>query len=295
MPRPRTRRRDRTQQTHLAGTILWLPSKDDVVVPTSLPPECHNHPVVVLSPRLVDKNVVILLLTSLGGTDLEEKFPTSPRRRRQYLPIHPANTHPDLSILLQIDDGQVLRKNSYVNLTNQATIPFDVLRSYEGNRPNVRYALTASSYQTLVETVGFAVPLQSPSHDMAAILPPAEPRPVLVSPREDHSGRLPALASRSRPASEAQALLSGFERHVGVMQTYGAISGTQHSPGYVSASSTRVAPPRPAARPGNRLPLPTPHTSRRNNDEHGVWVDIAGFGTQAIRGAAALFRWVWGW
>ncbi|KAK0610739.1 hypothetical protein B0T14DRAFT_440404, partial [Immersiella caudata] len=177
MPRSRHRQRDRHEQTRLAGTILWLPPKDPDAIPTSLPAECHDHPVVILSPRSVENNVVVLLLTSLGGKDLEEKYPTNPARRRQYLPIHPASLHPDLNVLLCVDGGLVLRKKSYVSLTTQFTIPISVLRPYQSSRRPLRYALKASSYQALVKFVKFTAPLESPSLHMDPAPVPAEPRP----------------------------------------------------------------------------------------------------------------------
>lgn len=60
----RSRRRTHQYQTRvIPGQIMWLPSKDQVKIETGIENECHNHPVVILSPEPVKGEVVVLLVS----------------------------------------------------------------------------------------------------------------------------------------------------------------------------------------------------------------------------------------
>ncbi|GAB1317190.1 hypothetical protein MFIFM68171_07400 [Madurella fahalii] len=148
-----------TNRMHLAGLIMWLPRRDGLRNHSELPSGCYEHPVVILSPRAstADK-VVILILTSFGETDILAKFPTNPRVRRAYLPIHPASPHPDTALQLHLQKPAVLRRKTYVNTREKHTVPLAILRAYDRQDLKTRYALTRDSYKQLIHHAGFAAP-----------------------------------------------------------------------------------------------------------------------------------------
>ncbi|KAL7621794.1 hypothetical protein AAE478_007293 [Parahypoxylon ruwenzoriense] len=147
----------------LAGCILWLPSKAEMVgdYDSDLEEDRCNHPVVVLSPYAEDGKVVYLMITSLRGMDLEERFAYSQTLRVGYLPIRPCRAHPDNGMLLSLaDDALELKKRSYVNTKKQHRIQFNSLRPYDYRGPE--YILSRASYQALIEYANFSPPLPHP-------------------------------------------------------------------------------------------------------------------------------------
>jgi hypothetical protein len=213
-------------------------------------------------------------LTSLGNKDLEARHPTNPDRRRGYLPIHPSNVHPDLNVLLWLDAGLSLRKNSYVNIKDQHTVPIKALRGYEQENPHLRYVLNSSSYQTLIGFTDFTVPLESPPHHHAIVPPnaPRVPEPLLAPaeraalPREQYgiAGPVP-IATRSP-------LLPTLE--LDTPRGNVAVSAQLHAFSYGTVATSRSTPAPPAARPSRHLPLPTPHNSRRDPNGADIWWTI---------------------
>ncbi|KAI1129971.1 hypothetical protein F5Y10DRAFT_236713 [Nemania abortiva] len=152
-------------EERLAGCIKWLPHKNELRPADSEIDEgaCH-HPVVVLSTRVHDTRVEILILTSFGGLDLAAKFPTKESARRDHLPIAPSSIHPDNGILLLLEDsGYRLRKNSWVKTRNKHSIRLASLLPYDRRGPEV--FLSRRSYQTLVQHIQFVEPArETPSY-----------------------------------------------------------------------------------------------------------------------------------
>lgn len=118
-------------------------------------------------------------MTSFGGQDLEAKHRYSNAQLRgTFLPIDPSPPHPDTNIQLKLDHGVILRKNSYVKTEEQRKILFSLLRNYE-RHSNKLYALTAASYQIVVEHCGYREPVDAP----VVVVPPPAPRPPVVLPQ----------------------------------------------------------------------------------------------------------------
>ncbi|KAK0748946.1 hypothetical protein B0T18DRAFT_405476 [Schizothecium vesticola] len=154
----------------LAGQVVWICPSEEAKDSTQLPVGCYNHPAVILSPCQLNEQVVILIMTSFNGTDLVDKHPNAARARARYLPIHPSS-HPDTTDVLRLRDGMTLRKNSYLNISVQHTVRFEILRPYDRTRPT-DYYLGVKSYQKLVRLPGFeAIAAQAQTHLAAQIAP----------------------------------------------------------------------------------------------------------------------------
>ncbi|KAI1387128.1 uncharacterized protein F4822DRAFT_274636 [Hypoxylon trugodes] len=156
----------------LAGSILWLPPKNEIRgnCDPDLEAGMCDHPVVILSPWVDDGKVVYLMMTSFGGRDLGVRFSDNSARRLEYLPIAPAAAHPDNGMLLSLEDSSTeLSKKSYVRTKTQHRIARKSLRAY--NRYGLEYILSGKSYQDLIEYAKFTPPTSHPgSH---AVSPPA--------------------------------------------------------------------------------------------------------------------------
>ncbi|KAK6866265.1 hypothetical protein PG995_002793 [Apiospora arundinis] len=163
---------DTTTSTHLPGLILWLPRRDPSheSIP-GLDEGAYNHPVVVLSVFAQDGKVVVLPLTSFDETDLLERHRESPYKRKSYLPIDPANAHPDNGKLLRLKNPLLpLRKKSYINTKSKHSISLEILRPYQCNAD---FVLSKASYQELIEYCGFQPPPPPP---------PPSPLPKCIPP-----------------------------------------------------------------------------------------------------------------
>ncbi|GAW21363.1 hypothetical protein ANO14919_108820 [Xylariales sp. No.14919] len=149
----------------LAGCIKWLPPKEDLVpIDANIDDGCCNHPVVILSTVPRDRKVDILIITSLGGLDLEARYPNQPSARHDHLPIAPSRAHPDNGTLLVLKDLSFeLRKRSYVKTRTQHTILLSSLKPYDRHGPEV--FLSKRSYKVLVKHVQYSEPTQVPSLD----------------------------------------------------------------------------------------------------------------------------------
>jgi len=158
---------------------MWLPPEDEITVDTNLQDGCYDHPVVILSPQPSEGEVVILIMTSLGGMDLLQKYPRNMALRRKHLPVYPSNRHPDLDILLSLKGDKTLTKSSYIRIERQHSIEFSALRAYRGRRPEIKYKLTSESYQQVIKHAGFHAPIPSPA---ATTIRDNAP-PALVTPQ----------------------------------------------------------------------------------------------------------------
>ncbi|KAK3307695.1 uncharacterized protein B0T15DRAFT_376776, partial [Chaetomium strumarium] len=93
-----------------------------------LDPGCYGHPVVILFPEPEAGEVVsVFIITSFGGTDLAVRHPGR-QRRGQYVPIAPADPHPDSGRLLFLADNARLPKKSWVNVSALHIVPLAILR-----------------------------------------------------------------------------------------------------------------------------------------------------------------------
>lgn len=156
--------------SNLHGSIRWLPlpSSDDTVL--SLPRDCYDHPVVVLSNEVASDGMIELFLvivtpspsemkllnliihiqvTSFGGKALEEAHPQDTPIRHKYLPIKPCQKHPDHGLLLTLAGScRNMDKLSYVNTGNRRRVPLSCLRDCNGKGPN--YRLSELSYYEMI-------------------------------------------------------------------------------------------------------------------------------------------------
>ncbi|EGZ74309.1 hypothetical protein NEUTE2DRAFT_102986 [Neurospora tetrasperma FGSC 2509] len=145
---------------NLGGRIMWLPKLNELKTPSGLPDACHDHPVILLSPKLLPNNeVVVLMVTSFGGRDLQTRHRHNYERwmRAHYLPIDPSPAHPDepdKNVVLKLGGGAVLRKNSWVNTETQYRVVFSLLRNYD-SRSGKLFVLMPESYGKLKDFVGF--------------------------------------------------------------------------------------------------------------------------------------------
>ncbi|KAM7187764.1 hypothetical protein V8F20_010821 [Naviculisporaceae sp. PSN 640] len=201
---------------YVYGLIMWLPPEkeevfiDDHPYTTStgllcgLDSGCYDHPVLVLSPvsesslNIIgttdseqDRIVTVLMITSFGGRDLLKKFPSpsSAAERRAYLPISPANQHPDLVDLpvLKLEGNLDMAKKCYVDVTQRHNIPRRALRQYrkKGNRRRSAYTdllsewyvLTRESYLIVAQQSGYIIPVVSAPVSLPAVLPSPPPSP----------------------------------------------------------------------------------------------------------------------
>lgn len=301
--------------TNLAGQIMWLPRKKEISVETALRDGCYHHPVVILSPTPVNGKVVILMITSLQGQDLIQKYPHAAGKemRARYIPIKPSKPHPDLSLRLKMEGGLKLRKDSHICIKDQLTIPFAALRAYEQQMPSTRYVLAAKSYRVLIDRAGYTAPVPPPQQNLAnppqqTTAKPSQPKAVPpVRPPDLQTGTriIPqheAVTSVSRtqqppfhnphrpPANPGPDINSDME----TVLRYGCISlgpGGQ-SYGAIPTNNYRVPAARVPARDRN-LPAPTPHTSHRGLEDRpllncyqlfiGLWIwGIVGWGLYTL-------------
>ncbi|KAK4209069.1 hypothetical protein QBC37DRAFT_59212 [Rhypophila decipiens] len=206
---------------HVYGVIMWLPPEDEIQVVwgpdgrsqvtstgalCGLEGGCYNHPVLVLSPVPTnssitsatarrdscrqEKNTTILIITSFGGRDIMEKYPShsNAEKRKTYLPISPAGRHPDLTDipLLRLEADFSLAKKSYVNITSKYNIDRQALRDYRtiGNRggdhrdgdiSGLRYVLTRESYLVVARQAEYNIPAVSAAGVSCPVALPSPP------------------------------------------------------------------------------------------------------------------------
>ncbi|KAK1778653.1 hypothetical protein QBC45DRAFT_393114 [Copromyces sp. CBS 386.78] len=161
------KRRSQTTQTtvtkppDLGGRIMWLPKLSELSTPSGLPGACHHHPVVLLSPKPLPNNeVIILIVTSFGSRDLitRHRYDHERWKRAHYLPIDPSPAHPDdpgKNVVLKLGEGAVLRKKSWVNTETQHRVVFSLLRKYDWWKTEKEFMLTPESYKVLTDFVRF--------------------------------------------------------------------------------------------------------------------------------------------
>ncbi|KAF1915523.1 hypothetical protein BDU57DRAFT_450835 [Ampelomyces quisqualis] len=141
------------------GAILWLPPKTSIPSehhpPADLVEEgCFNHPVLVLSVNAAETAVIVLIITSFGGTDLSIRHAHDTKARALHLPIYPSNAHPDNGMRLYLAGDQRLSKNSYIKIKPCRTIPTALLRPCKhGN-----FRLKTKSLQKLIKHMEFTDP-----------------------------------------------------------------------------------------------------------------------------------------
>ncbi|KAK3402502.1 hypothetical protein B0T20DRAFT_344684 [Sordaria brevicollis] len=230
----------------LAGRIMWLPHADELSSDTGFDEECHNHPVLVLSKKLSnDGKVDILMMTSFGGVDLEIKHRYSKAYLRStFLPIDPSPPHPDNNILLKLDHGVTLRKNSYVKTEEKKRILFTLLRNYD-RHGNKIYALTKASYETVVEHIGYQEPVEPvpvPVTKQPVVQPVVQPLPERISVPSYGYGTIPKPQPNpvSRPIQNTRSD-SGYYSHNNYQYNSDAYTQRKRSParpsGYSSSGS----------------------------------------------------------
>ncbi|KAH7386706.1 hypothetical protein DE146DRAFT_179389 [Phaeosphaeria sp. MPI-PUGE-AT-0046c] len=141
------------------GSILWLPPREDILYEYALATDaldegCFNHPVLVLAADYTHNEAVILIITSFGGKDLQERHPKSTRIRSQYLPIYPSKEHPESGMRLFLADNERLSKESYVTIKPCRTVKATYLRRWRSGR----FKLRDESLRELVKHINFVSP-----------------------------------------------------------------------------------------------------------------------------------------
>ncbi|KAI3327307.1 hypothetical protein HD806DRAFT_486693 [Xylariaceae sp. AK1471] len=245
--RPRYNDQSDLPTASLAGSIRWLPSNNEVG-DVGLERGCYKHPVVVLSSKAQDGSVDILIVTSLGGKDLLDKFPRATQLRRAHLPIKPSNAHPDHGVLLVFtNQRQRLQKRSYVQTHNVLKVPLKALRPFksQGGRD---YCLSKESFSTLLGYCAFVPPtsLSLPEERVAVNLLPQSPV-ILDQPR---SHRQVSEARRAQLFVQATigSIPSRTESHSHVSPPTNYLPSNR---GYGAIPSRRYEPP-------GAYPPPTP-------------------------------------
>lgn len=94
-------------------------------------------------------------LTTFSDQNHATKYPDNKARRMGYLPIVPSPAHPDNGILLHLEDGQELRRASYVNTKNHHTVAIRSLRPYYRNQYRPKRKLTDPSFLTLTTYMSY--------------------------------------------------------------------------------------------------------------------------------------------
>lgn len=211
---------------------MWLPPKDEILSQQDggstahttgdacgLKSGCYDHPVLILTPipkatfdRGTTQTVTILIITSFGDQSILERFPRprEAKARRKYLPISPADPHPDYfedsPVVLELAGGRAMRKRSYANIGRKHNVPLRALRRYEmdGVKTLVRhmglvqntdsntrpYVLTNKSYDFLVEKAAYTVPtIQIQTYTPMTPLPSSQVSPSVAATRD--AGMIP--------------------------------------------------------------------------------------------------------
>ncbi|KAK8092761.1 hypothetical protein PG999_014348 [Apiospora kogelbergensis] len=232
---------DTMASAHLPGLILWLPKKDPSheLIP-GIDEGAYNHPVVVLSAFAQGGKVIVLPLTSFNETDLLERYRESPRKRKSYLPIDPANAHPDNGKLLRLKNPSLLLwKKSYINTKTKHMLSLEILRPY---KRNADFVLSKTSYQELIEYCGFQQPLPSPVPER---IPPTFERIPTPCALAHHQSSAGARATRSdtrlHGLTESYPIFLGQGR-VHYRTDYGTVPANHH-PGYPSRTAQRYSMP----------------------------------------------------
>lgn len=96
---------------------------------------------------------------------LEEKH-LKRRVRERYIPLPPADNHPDSGRLLVFEHGMELKKASYVKIKPLYVVPLRILRKMRERRP---FFLTLASRSLLLEVSGLAPNLVGTAGDMASL------------------------------------------------------------------------------------------------------------------------------
>ncbi|KAK4149999.1 hypothetical protein C8A00DRAFT_37400 [Chaetomidium leptoderma] len=100
------------------GAIAWLPAKRFIKGGIRhLPDEVFDHPVLIFDIPEAGKVDVFLVTSFHTGESLVGRFQTDPGFRSRQIPLNPAPTHPDNGVLLNLADGRVWPKESYISLS----------------------------------------------------------------------------------------------------------------------------------------------------------------------------------
>ena len=147
------------------GCILWLPPKADVgeiLDPrlSSRDPGFFDHPILVLNIEITgprDATVHFVTMTSLRKRSLEDMHPY---HRDRYLPVYPANPHPNSGLLLRLENerpGRGMVENSYVSIDDGVfSLEYRALRCYAaGQKGNgYRHRLKRESFDQAMRELG---------------------------------------------------------------------------------------------------------------------------------------------
>lgn len=150
------------------GCILWLPPKIDIgKIPhpslSSRNPGFFDHPILVLDVKITgprDATVQFARMTSLRKVSLQQRIHHS--QWDQFLPIFPANPHPNSGLLLRLENEKPQRgmvDNSYVSVQEGVfSLDYRALRCYAaGQRANgYRHRLTKESFEQVVRELGYS-------------------------------------------------------------------------------------------------------------------------------------------
>ncbi|KAF2671585.1 hypothetical protein BT63DRAFT_476466 [Microthyrium microscopicum] len=178
------------------GDICWLKDEEDCeesADEVTLPDFCFDHPVVILWLESTGETAAFFMVTSFGGTSLENKHPYK-ELRKLHVPICPSAPNWELGGLrLELEDGQSLRKNSYVKIEFVRKCKLSSLLP----KPQ---KLTAQSLKRLLEFAPGRPVEESPLNETTPIaeedaIPPVA-RPILLPAPPKRPILLPAPPTR---------------------------------------------------------------------------------------------------
>ena len=148
------------------GCILWLPPKEDVgeIQDPELDrqhPDFFDHPVLILNIEVTgprSATVQFAIMTSRGKRPLSQ-FP--PCHREFYLPISPADPHPDNGILLRLENeapkrGMMEHSNVFISPKCLFSLDYRALRCYSAGQKadGYRHRLREESFNQVMHRLG---------------------------------------------------------------------------------------------------------------------------------------------
>ena len=147
------------------GCILWLPSKADlgeIRDPKLAKKDAgfFDHPILVLDIEITDPQSAIVqfvTMTSRGKRPLSQLHPPY---RDDYLPIFPAEPHPNSGVLLHLETESPKRgmiENSHVCIQEGVfSIDFRMLQCYSafGRADGYRHRLSQDSFDQMIQKLG---------------------------------------------------------------------------------------------------------------------------------------------
>ncbi|OJJ31425.1 hypothetical protein ASPWEDRAFT_45356 [Aspergillus wentii DTO 134E9] len=123
-----------------------------------MPPECLNHPVIIINTEGLDDSVTVVLMTSFHNKPL----PENSRKWAFHLPVQSATPHPTYRTILRLTDASAWdnRRHSYANIKTTYQVNRRLIKPWWDNK---WFQLTPESFRDLVSIISVAQGLRSVS------------------------------------------------------------------------------------------------------------------------------------